>query len=97
MRAGVIAGLALLAIAGCARAPAPVADGPPPSPEVAACRAEARQSPETRAVAREMNMNNPGNLLRIREDQAEAEDRAFRDCLRRRNVPMPGGVERVRR
>lgn len=73
----------------------PVAE--PESPEAAACRAEARNSPEVQRLARELNVDNQQNLLRVGEERRIAEIRAYRDCLRRRGVAMPGGVEPVRR
>lgn len=90
---------ALLALAACGRSPAPVvaADDPPPSPLIVECREEARRSPQiARSHARESNIDNGMNVLRLREERLDAEDRAFQDCLRRRGAPMPGGVERVR-
>ncbi|MBX6375188.1 MAG: phosphoribosylamine--glycine ligase [Acetobacteraceae bacterium] len=73
----------------------PVAE--PESPEAAICRAEARNSPEVQRLARELNVDNQQNLLRVGEERRIAEIRAYRDCLRRRGVAMPGGVEPVRR
>ena len=85
-------------LAACARTPRPVAEDPPPSPLVAECREEARASRDILAQqARQSNVDNLTNVLRLREERADAEDIAFRDCLRRRGAPLPGGVERVRR
>ena len=85
----------LLALSGCGPR-APVVEEFPPSPEVAICREEARRGPELRSQAREANVDNPMNVLRLREERADIEDQAFRDCLRRRGAPLPGGVERIR-
>ncbi len=91
--------LLLLGLGACGRGtPTPAAfDAVPPSPFVAVCREEARRGPEMRSQARESNVDNPANILRLAEERADIEDRAFRDCLRRRGAPQPGGVERIRR
>ncbi|MBW8270212.1 phosphoribosylamine--glycine ligase [Caldovatus aquaticus] len=91
--------LALLAAAGCgSRRPADAAAAAEPEPpEAALCRAEARDSPEVRRLARELNVDNQQNVLRVGEERRLAEIRAFRDCMRRRGLAMPGGVEPVRR
>ena len=87
----------VLSLNACGRSAPPVAaDTVPPSPMVAVCREEARRGPEMRSQARESNVDNPANILRLSEERADIEDRAFRDCLRRRGAPQPGGVERIR-
>ena len=96
MRLGVFAAMPLLLLASCARAPTPPAPSGPDSPEVAACRAEARNSPEVRNLGRQVNMNNPTQEARVTALRDEAEGRAFNDCLRRRGLSRGGGVERVR-
>jgi len=70
---------------------------PPEDPGIAACRAEARSSPELRQVGRETLMGNSTNALRIDAQRAEVEGRALSDCLRRRGLMRGGGVEPVRR
>jgi hypothetical protein len=47
-------------------------------------------------LARELNVDNQQNALRVGEERRIAEIRAFRDCMRRRGAAMPGGVEPVR-
>lgn len=63
------------------------------TPEVAACRAEARRDPGVIAANRSMNIQNWDNMDRVRTEVAEAERRAFNACLRREGLPLPGGVE----
>jgi hypothetical protein len=97
MRLGVFAAMLPLLLAACARTPAaPPVASVPDTPEVAACRAEARNSPEVRNLARQVNMNNPTQEARVTALRAEAEGRAFNDCLRLRGLSRGGGVERVR-
>jgi uncharacterized lipoprotein YajG len=93
---------ALLLLAACsaspqtARAPARPAT-PADSPEAAGCRAEARASVNTREAARQVNFNNPNQMDRVRQMEADAESRAFTDCMRRLGLIRGGGVEPVRR
>lgn len=63
------------------------------TPEVAACRGEARRDPGVIAANRSMNIQNRDNMDRVRAEVAEAERRAFNACLRREGLPLPGGVE----
>jgi len=87
--------LLLLLLAACAE-PAPVARGGAPMTN-AECRAEALATP---AVAQSGARAGPaayGPSPGAEFARAEALDRAYRDCLRRRGLPAPGGVERVRR
>ena len=69
----------------------------PDSPEAAGCRAEARASVNTREAARQLNFNNPNQMDRVRQMEADAESRAFTDCMRRLGLIRGGGVEPVRR
>jgi hypothetical protein len=66
-------------------------------PEYLACQREARTSPEVQALAARSNVENPLNQDRMQPLLREAEIRAYRDCLRRIGVALPGGVEAVRR
>lgn len=90
----------LLALAGCAASPQRVQNdalGNRLSPEQEECRAEARRSPEVRAVMREVNPTpNSVNEARIREERRLAETAAWRRCLRERGLAQPGGVEIIR-
>lgn len=69
----------------------------PDSPEMAACREEARGSVSVADVARQRNPSDATQMARLDQMQADAEQRAFRDCLRRRGLIRGGGVEPVRR
>jgi len=84
--------LAALLLAGCG---GPVAGqrNLNDSPEVAACRGEARRDPGVIAANRGMNFQNQNNMDRVRAEVAEAERRTFNACLRRKGLPLPGGVE----
>jgi hypothetical protein len=86
--------LALLATqGGCARRP-PV---PPDenTPQHQACRAEAQTAPAVRALDREVNPSAAPVGGRIEYEKYLAEMRAYRDCLRRAGLTLPGGVEPV--
>jgi hypothetical protein len=85
----------LLAISACAPAAEMPRGGAPMTN--AECRAEAQADPAVRATA---GMSGPlefGMTPRARIARAEALERAYRDCLRRRGLPAPGGVERLLR
>lgn len=82
----------MLVLAGCAARPSTpsVAD----SPEVAACRVEARNDPQRRLLMQRRVTGNPVQIDRMVE---EAEQAALSNCLRRRGGSEEGGVERIRR
>jgi hypothetical protein len=87
---------ALLLLGACgSAAPRPAAE--PENPQFAECRQEARGATSFADFARQANPSNPNQMDRIRAERAEAEQRAFRDCLRRRGLVRGGGVEPVRR
>lgn len=88
---------ALLLLAACGGGTASRAPAQPENPEFAACREEARSSAQVADIGRQMNLSNPTQMDRIAQAQAEAEQRAYRDCLRRRGLVRGGGVEPVRR
>ncbi|WP_372616798.1 phosphoribosylamine--glycine ligase [Falsiroseomonas sp.] len=90
---------ALLLLGACGGGGAATARAPaqPETPEVAACREEARASISSRDIARRQNFTDVNQMARIARMQEEAEQRAFRDCLRRRGVMRGGGVEPIRR
>lgn len=91
-----LAALALLALlAACSRTPATPAA--PENPEVAICREEARNIPVSRDLRARLTTMHAAGRAEIEREQAEAESRAFNDCLRRRGVLRGGGVEQVRR
>jgi hypothetical protein len=89
--------LALLLLTGCGlfgggRPLPPEAD----TPDHRACREEARGAPAVRALEAQRNPSNVSNMARLDEERRLAEIRAYRDCLRRRGLALPGGVEPVR-
>lgn len=94
MKTGFLLPVLLLAACG-ARAPeAPrLAEGP----DQAACRAEAAQAGTPRDTWRRMNEQNATLMDQLRGEAAQAQEAAYRDCLRRRGVLRGGGVERVAR
>ena len=73
----------------------PQVAAPELTPEQQACRAEARRSPEVRAIWSQMAPDN-NNRERVENDLRAAELRVFRRCLADRGVPNPGGVVSVR-
>ena len=85
---------ALVLLAGCGGLEpliaAPVLDNPE-------CRAEVRAEPEVRRADRASNFENQTQTRRVLTTQREAETRVYQDCLRRRGLPVPGGVEPIRR
>ena len=82
----------MLVLAGCAARPS--APAVPDSPEVAACRIEARENPQRRLLLQRRVTGNAPQIDRMVE---EAEQSALSECLRRRGGIEEGGVERVRR
>lgn len=82
----------VLLLAGCAARPSTPAV--PDSPEVAACRVEARNDPQRRSLLQRRVTGNPVEIDRMVE---EAEQAAVAACLRQRGGIEEGGVERVRR
>ena len=61
-----------------------------------ACREEARTAPNVMALERERNTLNDYNTLRLSEESRARQNRAYRDCLRREGLALPGGVEAPR-
>jgi len=88
---------ALLLLSACGGNDAPRVATPPESPEIAACRQEARNARMTPEIARQMNLADPTQMDRTRDLQAASQERAFNDCLRDRGVLRGGGVEPIRR
>jgi hypothetical protein len=84
--------LALL-VAGCGGLE-PVAA--PPVMNDPVCRAEATRGPE-RDAARQSNFTNQTQVRFLQNQENEAERRLYNDCLRRRGLPSPGGVEAIQR
>jgi len=74
---------------------------PPPepeTPEVTACRAEARADPRFAAIGATILPGNAANATRIADERARLEAELVSACLRARGgQPRGGGVEAVRR
>ncbi|WP_431270929.1 phosphoribosylamine--glycine ligase [Dankookia sp. P2] len=86
---------ALLLLGGCGLFGPPGPPLPPQdeSPDAKACRAEARNSPEVRALARLIYEPNQMNVDRMQGEVGRAQSRAYRDCMRARGHGPQGGVE----
>ena len=93
-------GALLLALGGCGlfRGPAPLRPALPDAetPEQRACLEEARNSEAVRDLERQRNPQNTPNWERLAEETRVRVNRAFRDCLRREGLALPGGVEAPR-
>ncbi|WP_149536100.1 phosphoribosylamine--glycine ligase [Siccirubricoccus phaeus] len=83
-----------LALAACGGRPAAPPEQEPP--DYRACRAEAERSPELGRVYAQSNPARQDNQERLAAEAHTVRARAFRDCLRARGLPSPGGVEAVR-
>ena len=97
MRRTALLALLVLLVPGCglfggSRAPPPEED----TPDHRACRQEARSAPAVVALEGQRNPLNSFNMQRIDEERRLLEIRAYRDCLRRRGLTLPGGVEPLR-
>lgn len=68
----------------------------PPIMDNPECRAEAVRGPQ-RDAARASNFTNQTQVRRLQNQENEAERRLYNECLRRRGLPTPGGVEAVQR
>ncbi len=66
------------------------------TPEQRACLEEARNSEAVRALERQRNPQNIPNWERLAEEASARQNRAYRDCLRREGLALPGGVESPR-
>lgn len=87
--------LLVLLLAACAQ-PAERARGGAPMTD-AECRAEAEATPAVRGSGARAGPAAFGPSPRAEIARQEALAQAYRDCLRRRGLPAPGGVERLRR
>lgn len=85
----------LLLLAACAEPAATVRGGAPMTN--AECRAEAEAAPAVRESGARAGPAAYGPTPRAQIARQEALSQAYSDCLRRRNLPAPGGVERLRR
>ncbi len=90
-------GALLLLAGGCGLfrgPPSPPADQD--SPAHRTCREEARSSEAVRDLERQRNPQNFPNWDRLAEEARARANRAYRDCLRREGLALPGGVEALR-
>ena len=93
---------ALLALGACGLFRNPTPLRPPPldpdqdTPAYRACREEARSSEAVRDLERQRNAQNIPNWERLAEEARVRGNRAYRDCLRREGLALPGGVEAPR-
>jgi hypothetical protein len=103
-RALPLLGAALLAASagGCGlfRGPRPLRPPPLPSdqdtPAHRACREQARNSEAVRDLEKQRNPQNVSNWERLAQEAGVRENRAYRDCLLREGLALPGGVEALR-
>ena len=99
-RALPLLGALLLLLGGCGlfRNAPPLRPAMPDAetPEQRACLEEARNSESVRGLERERNPQNIPNWQRLAEEASVRVRRAYRDCLRREGLALPGGVEAPR-
>jgi len=92
--------LGTLLVGGCGLFRGPIPQRPTlPDAETSterACLAEARNSQSVRDLERERNAQNIPNWQRLAEEASVRVNRAYRDCLRREGLALPGGVEALR-
>ena len=88
-----IAGLLLLGACSLFGPPGPKLPPEDDSPDAKACRSEARNSPEVRALGRQFYVASQTNVDRMDGEVGRAQSRAFRDCMRARGHGLTGGVE----
>lgn len=87
--------LLFLALAACAEPAVEIRGGAPTTN--AECRAEAEATPAVRQSGARAGPAAYGPSPAAEAARVEALGQAYRDCLRRRGLPGPGGVERLRR
>jgi hypothetical protein len=85
-----------LLLAGCSWFSSPSQPEAETRPEYRACRREAETSPEVVALGAQSTPDMPLNQARIGPQRQTAINRAYRECLRRRGLSLPGGVETLR-
>lgn len=99
-RAATPLGAVLLLAGGCGAFSGPLPLRPAlPDPETAtqrACSEEARRAEPVRDLERQRNPQNTPNWERLAAEASARIDRAYRDCLRREGLALPGGVETAR-
>ena len=95
-------GALLLLLGGCGLFRDPLPLRPPPldqdqdTPAHRACREQARNSEAVRDLERQRNPQNTPNWERLAEEASLRRNQAYRDCLRREGLALPGGVEALR-
>ena len=91
---------ALLSLGGCGLFSGAVPQRPAlpeaETPEQRACLEEARNSGPVRDLERQRNAQSIPNWERLAEESRVRINRAYRDCLRREGLALPGGVESPR-
>jgi hypothetical protein len=91
---------ALLSLGGCGLFAGPTPQRPAlpdaETPGQRACLEEARNSESVRDLERQRNAQNISNWERLAEEARVRVNRAYRDCLRREGLALPGGVESPR-
>ena len=91
---------ALLMLGGCGWLGRPFPQRPrlpeAETPAQSACLEEARNSESVRDLERQRNPQNIPNWVRLADEATERINRAYRDCLRRQGLALPGGVEAPR-
>ncbi len=95
MRAALLLPL-LVTLAGCglfSRAESPASES---RPDYVACRREAENSQDVRSLGAQAQVDNPLNVGRVGSARDVLVNRLYRECLRRRGLALPGGVESVR-
>jgi hypothetical protein len=76
--------------------PPPLDDQGQDTPAHRACREEARNSEAVRDLESQRNPQNTPNWERLAEEARVRRNRAYRDCLLREGLALPGGVEAPR-
>ena len=91
---------ALLSLGGCGLFAGPTPQRPDlpdtDTPAQRACLEQARSSESVRDLERQRNAQNISNWERLAEEARVRVNRAYRDCLRREGLALPGGVESPR-
>ena len=98
MRFCLVALAAMLAGCGAFSGPPPLRPSLPDAetPAQRACAQQARDAEPVRDLERQRNPQNTPNWERLAEEASARINRAYRDCLRREGMALPGGVEALR-